>query len=483
MSKRSASRLSQSQVAIKGMTCGACETRVGRQLRRLDGVERVTVSARRGSATLYLSAPVSPERIRQAVEKAGYKVAQDGPPWLNRDPAVWRDIALGVALVALLALVLTATGLIDQVGALSSGFVDGNLAMVFVLGVAASLSTCMALTGGLVISLSARYGAAHPEATIRQRVMPQLWFNLGRLVGFSLLGAGLGWVGQLFRLTAGLTSWLMLAAAVVMGLLGLSLSGASPRLGLNTLRLPGRLGQALTERGEAGQDRPYSDWRAAGWGAASFFLPCGFTQAVQVYAAATGQPLQAGLVMGLFALGTAPGLLSAGALAALARGRTAQRVYRLLGVVVLAFAVLNGSNAVAALLPTGFDASSPADAGLSANVTVQDGYQVVSTEQNFNGYSPQRTTIYAGTPVRWQIESTSLGCASALDLRPFGLNRLVLQPGQTSTVEFTIDQPGDIAYTCSMGMYRAWFHVVAPPQGWTPTASPSAPTEPTEGPR
>ena len=54
----------------------------------------------------------------------------------------------------------------------------------------------------------------------------------------------------------------------------------------------------------------YSDPRAAVLGVATFFLPCGFTQAVQVYALSTGSPLTAGAIMAVFAIGTAPGLLA-----------------------------------------------------------------------------------------------------------------------------------------------------------------------------
>ena len=54
----------------------------------------------------------------------------------------------------------------------------------------------------------------------------------------------------------------------------------------------------------------YSHWRTALVGAATFFLPCGFTQAVQIYAISTANPLTAGLVMATFAVGTTPGLLA-----------------------------------------------------------------------------------------------------------------------------------------------------------------------------
>ncbi|MEI7901937.1 MAG: sulfite exporter TauE/SafE family protein [bacterium] len=48
---------------------------------------------------------------------------------------------------------------------------------------------------------------------------------------------------------------------------------------------------------DTGTVSAYSDTRAGLLGAASFFLPCGFTQAVQIYALSTGNPLTAGMIM------------------------------------------------------------------------------------------------------------------------------------------------------------------------------------------
>ena len=43
-------------------------------------------------------------------------------------------------------------------------------------------------------------------------------------------------------------------------------------------------------------------------GGATFFLPCGFTQAMQLYAVSTGSPVSGALTMFFFALGTLPAL-------------------------------------------------------------------------------------------------------------------------------------------------------------------------------
>ena len=77
----------------------------------------------------------------------------------------------------------------------------------------------------------------------------------------------------------------------------------------------------------------YSD-RAPPLGVATFFLPCGFTQAVQVYALSTGSPLTAGAIMAVFAIGTAPGLLALAGLTLVPRSARPAFV-RVVGVVVL----------------------------------------------------------------------------------------------------------------------------------------------------
>ena len=55
-------------------------------------------------------------------------------------------------------------------------------------------------------------------------------------------------------------------------------------------------------------------------GAATFFLPCGFTQALQLYVLAKGSFTTGALTMLAFALGTLPALLSLSAVSSFATG-------------------------------------------------------------------------------------------------------------------------------------------------------------------
>jgi sulfite exporter TauE/SafE len=77
-------------------------------------------------------------------------------------------------------------------------------------------------------------------------------------------------------------------------------------------------------------------------GFATFFLPCGFTQAMQLQALTAGGYLQGGLLMLAFALGTLPvlALLSFG-FAKMSNPATSSIFYKAAGFVVLFFAFLN----------------------------------------------------------------------------------------------------------------------------------------------
>jgi sulfite exporter TauE/SafE len=378
-------------------------------------------------------------------------------------------------------------GLGDATAALGATAMSGSLVLVVLLGVAAGLSTCMALVGGLVLAVTARHAQSEAaraddvRSSTWQRLRPHVAFNAGRVVGFGVLGALLGAIGSAVRLSGGAVALVTVVVSLAMIAVGVQLTAVSPRLAGRTVALPEGLSRRLRLDDRA--DGGYRDSRTAALGAATFLLPCGFTQAVQLYAISTGDPVRAGLVMALFALGTVPGLLAIGGLTSLVPSRrptTAPRFLRFAGVAVVAFAVLNLSGAATVLAPGVFarvgpaasavgaagDAASGAAAGaaaVSANVTLEDGVQVMRTTQVVDGYEPQVATVVAGTPVRWEIDSVAASCASAL-LAPDlggGPAPVLLPPGVT-TLEFTPERPGRLYYSCAMGMYTGAVDVVAP---------------------
>src|SRR5678816_2035678 len=49
--------------------------------------------------------------------------------------------------------------------------------LVFVIGLVASVSSCIAVTGGLLVAVAAKYNAANAHLTGLERLQPHLYFN------------------------------------------------------------------------------------------------------------------------------------------------------------------------------------------------------------------------------------------------------------------------------------------------------------------
>lgn len=439
-------------IPVGGMTCDACEGRVGRALLRLPGVQSVEVSARRGAAVVTGTALPPRDRMEAAIRSAGYQPA--AASWLSTDRSTWITVVLSWAVIAAVVGVASAAGVADLTGALASPS-RGGLLLVLTLGLTAGVSTCMAMVGGLVLGFSASHAAALDARgaslpSFRVRMRPQVAFNVGRILGFGLLGAVLGSLGSAVSLPTRLMGVLALAVAVVMFLLGVRLTGISPRMAAWSPRLPAGLAGLLGI--DTAATRPYSDSRTALVGAATFFLPCGFTQAVQVYALSTGSPLSAGLIMATFALGTTPGLLAVASVPEIATGRTRATVLQVVGVVVLTFALLNVTSGLRLLGVAGTTRMDVAEQQVSANVTVQGGVQTVRMTQTRDGYTPADTVVHAGMPITWVIQSTSQWDCSAF-LRVPDLEVSIDLKDGVNTVQLPALSSGVTPFTCVMGMY------------------------------
>jgi len=461
---------------VKGMTCRSCEVRIAKYVGKLPDVQRVSASSVRGQVTVESSAPVSVAAIEKALNDAGYESGRT--PWLDANPEVWMTAGAGLLVVAGLAMIAQVTGL----GGLASGAGDlsrGGLFVALLLGLAAGVSTCMALVGGLVLGLSAAFAARQPAGlSAAARMRPAFVFVGGRIVGYMVFGAALGAVGASLTIPPQVTAVLMISVAIVMLLLGTRLTGLSPRVSGWSPTLPMGLGARL---GLAdGQVGAYSDWRAATLGALTFFLPCGFTQAIQIFALSTGSPLFGAALLGIFAIGTAPGLLALAGLPIVVPSGGRPTLLRLVGVVVIGFALLNGA---AGIRLSGF--TLPSMVGVVAAAPLpgtlgSEGIQTITTYQDAEGYSPDNVVIYAGYPTRWTVRSSSTAtCAASLWIPDLNI-RARLSKGD-NTFELPALRAGTVDYTCAMGMYSARITVVDAPAGATgvTTTRPAAPVETT----
>ena len=100
----------------------------------------------------------------------------------------------------------------------------------------------MALVGGLVLGVSAKWNEEHLKASKWHRFEPHLYFNIGRVLGFGLLGGLLGLFGAFVSLSSFTIGVITVVTGIVMLLLGINLTEISPRLSRYSVTLPKRLG-------------------------------------------------------------------------------------------------------------------------------------------------------------------------------------------------------------------------------------------------
>ena len=410
-----------------------------------------------------MTRPLDRDLLDAAIRSAGYEPG--AAPWLTRDRVgvAHRGRRRGRRRRARRCW-RSASGLAD----LTSGLSDpgrGGLLLVLVLGLTAGVSTCMAMVGGLVLGFSASHAAALaargetglPFAT---RMRPQLAFNAGRIIGFGVLGALLGALGSTMSLPTRVTGVLVLVVAVVMFLLGVRLTGVSPRVAAWSPRLPAGLGRLLgIEDAARGPLQPLAHRAASAPPPSS--CPAASPRPRRCYALSTASPLAAGAIMATFAVGTTPGLLALASVPEVTSGRRQATVLRVVGVLVLAFALLNVSSSLNLLGLSG-GAATAAGTTASANVTVSNGVQTVRMTQGPGGYEPADTVLYAGMPTTWLIEGTSkFDCSAALRVPDLGIS-VNLAEG-VNTVALPAMDAGTVHFTCVMGMYSGNLHVVDPP--------------------
>jgi len=454
------------------MHCKSCEVMTEKKLLSISGVKKVNVNHKSGTAHIsYDTKSLDMSAVENALKSAGYSLGAQNissgdklkKSWFSHNGMDYAELVASASIVLLLYAGLSTTGLLDV--AVRGG---GKLTLptVLLIGLTAGISSCMALVGGLVLGLSAEHAVAHPTATPLQNFRPHLYFNLGRIISYTLLGGLMGYLGSVFSLSQTWLGIITVIVGVLMLILGLSLIGIFPKISGGIAFMPKQIGRWL---GLHRDGREYSHSGSLLLGASTFFLPCGFTQAMQLYAVSTGSFLQGALVMGTFALGTLPMLHGIGWLSSYVKGIIGRYFFKIAGLAVIIFAFLNITNGLA---QNGISIPVPkiewsnsigggSTSATSAEIITENGkqIQILRMSQERAGYVPNNLTVKKGIPVRWIINGTfPYSCAASFVVPSLNVQGL-LQEGENA-LEFTPDKIGDIPFMCSMGMYRGNIKVI-----------------------
>ncbi len=320
---------------VQGMHCNACTLLIESELKYLSNVN--SVEANLNNCSVEIEGDFGNKTDEQVAEELtvplkanGYTISVEK----QEKEKNWKDfkIAIPIALgFAVFFVILQKLGLVNLVNA-------GNVTYgtAFVIGIIASLSTCMAVVGGLLLSMSATF------AKEGDRAKPQILFHVGRIISFFVLGGLIGALGSAFTLSTSATFIMSLFIGIVMLILGINLLDIFSF----TKKLQPSMPKFIAKRAHNVSKFNHTLTPLL-VGIVTFFLPCGFTQSMQLYALTTGSFMKGGLSMLAFALGTFPLLaLVSFSSFSIKDSSKAGIFFKSAGLVVIMFAIFNIINSL-----------------------------------------------------------------------------------------------------------------------------------------
>lgn len=272
---------------IQGMHCKSCEILLEDKINANKDVKVISISHKTGKLTLELKNNTDLESVKTLINKQGYQIQEDSPKKEKNTKHLWIILITGILILLYLF----------NSRHIMPNFEEINLGVALILGIIASASTCLAVTGGIIMGYSEHIETKHPWKT-------QIQFHIGRIVAFFIWGIILGFVGKSIGTNLIINIILNIIIGSIIFYIGLQSLGIVPNISRWGFHLPSKIGKrALTIKNPK---------YASIVGALTFFLPCWFTQSMQLFAIQNGDPFQWGILMAIFALGTMPVLLGIG---------------------------------------------------------------------------------------------------------------------------------------------------------------------------
>lgn len=339
---------------VNGMHCRSCVLLTESELNDLPNITSAKSSLKNNSVEIIgdfgdKSAKVIAEELTKVLFKHGYSLSADKFDGITAGEQIksknLSDFKIAVPIALIFVVLFVGLQKLGLVNLINTGGVTYGTA--FVIGIIASLSTCMAVVGGLVLSMSATF------AREGDKVRPQLLFHVGRIVSFFILGGVIGMIGATFQLGTAGTFVLGIIIGLVMIMLGINL--------LDVFHFAKRFQPSMPKflsKYALGVSKLNHTLTPALVGIATFFLPCGFTQSMQIYTLSTGSFLQGGLTMLSFALGTLPVLaLVSFSSFSIKNSSKSGIFFKSAGLIVIMFALFNLINSlvVVGLIPPVFN--------------------------------------------------------------------------------------------------------------------------------
>jgi sulfite exporter TauE/SafE len=221
-----------------------------------------------------------------------------------------------------------------------------DLLLITALGFLGSFGHCVGMCGPLSVAFSLSH--QHQTHTWRQQFQFHALLNLGRMLSYTLVGAGIGALGsvllasgQMAGIGSELRQWMAIITGVLLIWFGLGQIQPDflPRIPILHPLLQGNLHHRLSAA-MMKLSLHTKWWTPIVLGITWGLIPCGFLYAAQIKAADTGNLWMGAATMLAFGLGTVPTMLGVGISTSLVSKDRRSQLFRLGGWVTLTIGVL-----------------------------------------------------------------------------------------------------------------------------------------------
>jgi sulfite exporter TauE/SafE len=353
-----------------------------------------------------------------------------------------------------------------------------NLWLIFLTGLTTGGLSCLAVQGGLLGSVIANQKeqelAEKMADSNRRRLdkfdwLPVAMFLVAKLIVYTLLGFLLGALGSVITLSLGVRLAFQVFTALFMFATAMNLLNVHPIFRYLAFQPPKFVRKMVKNSSQS-----KAIFAPFVLGLMTVFIPCGVTQAMEVLAINTGNPVAGALIMFAFVLGTSPLFAILGVAAARLsetwhRQFTKVAAYALIGMMIYSLngvlVVINSPltlQKITAPIAYFFSEERFARANTTgaAVAPIENGVQQVAIGVSNQGYTPRYIQVKKDVPVKLTLTSNGVySCASAFVFRKFNIQTF-LEPVDRETFTFTPTETGKFAFTCSMGMYSGVMEVI-----------------------
>lgn len=273
------------------MHCKSCELLIKKGVNDIAWCEVKSISHKNWNLVVDIDDESKISDIEDVIRESWYSV------WEKKSKTISTETILENITRLIWAAVVWRLLLQTDFNSLIPDYTNLSIWVAFVIGLIASISTCLAVTWWIIVWYSETVQTKKPFWT-------QIKFHIWRLIMFILGWLFLWFIWKQFQWTIWINTILSFVVWFVLLYLGLQLLWFLPNISKLWFHLPWRMSKWIFTL----KNPKYSPivW------ALTFLLPCWFTQSMQLFALQSWDPVQWALMLWFFALWTLPVLLGIG---------------------------------------------------------------------------------------------------------------------------------------------------------------------------